>query len=508
MLGGMAAPLGHRRLARPALAALGLLAAGCAALGPRLRCPEEGGPAWREVATDHFLVWTDLEAAEALALAGRLEWIRGAVVAAAWLGPAEPESRMAVVALRAARELRIFLREEAPGWVIPDPHQPRLVLAAPGGELPASGVARELALQLADLAWLRQPRWLRAGLAAYLETVTPLAGGATALVGMEPRWVRRAGRVRPGTLMAWDAGDARHGGDEFRALNASAWELTHFLADDRGRDFTAFQGRLGAGSPPHLAWRKSFPAYAPPGGLDRLQRDLDAWAERGRLVKRAVPVAPAASRPSERLMQPAEAHALWALLLLSVPPERAPPLESRRAWATEESNQALAHDPSEPAALFVSIWLAPERERSTRARAAARAAPGDWRIWLLLAVTLDPGEAAEREAALRRARELAPDQPSVLSALARELVAGGKAEEAVAVAARAVELAAWKAFPLDVLAQAQEALGRCPEALAASRRATETLPDWAPARDRKEMASRLSGLEARCGAGPPGSTGE
>ena len=35
-----------------------------------------------------------------------------------------------------------------------------------------------------------------------------------------------------------------------------------------------------------------------------------------------------------------------------------------RTWdmAEEESARALAHDPSEPQALFVSIWLAPERE--------------------------------------------------------------------------------------------------------------------------------------------------
>ncbi|HET6923665.1 MAG TPA: hypothetical protein VFI16_11015, partial [Anaeromyxobacteraceae bacterium] len=358
------------RLAWPALAALGVAAAGCAAVGPALRCPEEGGPAWREVATDHFLVWTDLESAEARALAVRLEWIREAVVAAVWRAPLEPEARMGVVALRSQRELRRFTGADAPGWVIPDPQQPRLVLHPAGGEVRASGVAREVALQLADFAWLRQPRWLRAGLAAYLETVTPLAGGATALVGLEPDWVGRAGRAPMEALLAWDPRDARRGGEDFRALNASAWELVHFLVDERGRSFTAFQGRLGAGTPPERAWRESFPGYDPgAGGLERLRREVGEWRERGRLAKRAVPVAPSAAEPTERSMRPAEIHALWAVLFLTVPPEWARSFELRRARAEEESARALAHDPSEPQALFVSIWLAPERERGVRARA-------------------------------------------------------------------------------------------------------------------------------------------
>ena len=104
-----------RGLARPALGVLPLLAAGCAALAPSVRCPEEGGVPWRELATEHFLVWTDLDAAEARALAARLEWIRAAVVAAVWQAPVEPEARLAVVALRSEGKLRLFTRGELEG---------------------------------------------------------------------------------------------------------------------------------------------------------------------------------------------------------------------------------------------------------------------------------------------------------------------------------------------------------------------------------------------------------
>ena len=113
---------------------------------------------------------------------------------------------------------------------------------------------------------------------AYVESLKPLAGGATALVGLEPDWVGRAGRAGMRALFAWDGRDARRAGEDFRALNASAWELVHFLADERGRAFATFQGRLGAGAPPERAWRESLPGYDPQGGgLERLERDVGGW---------------------------------------------------------------------------------------------------------------------------------------------------------------------------------------------------------------------------------------
>ncbi len=156
MLGRVKSLLRPPRPASAVLATLGLAAAGCAGLGASLRGPEEGGPPWREVASDHFQVWTDLEDAEARALAAQLEWIHQAVVAAAWTAQMAPGSRMGVVALRSHRELRSFTVGNPPGWVIPDPDQTRLVLSAPSGEAPVPAVAREVALHLADLAWLRR----------------------------------------------------------------------------------------------------------------------------------------------------------------------------------------------------------------------------------------------------------------------------------------------------------------------------------------------------------------
>ena len=62
---------------------LALLASvsGCAAA---FRCPEQGGPAWRELASDHFSLSTDLDSEEAREAVRDLEDFRAMLIATAW----------------------------------------------------------------------------------------------------------------------------------------------------------------------------------------------------------------------------------------------------------------------------------------------------------------------------------------------------------------------------------------------------------------------------------------
>jgi tetratricopeptide (TPR) repeat protein len=471
--------------------------------------PAEGGPPWLEVTTDHFVTWTDLDPSEARRLVERLEWTRSAIVASAWGRIAAPETQLGIVALRPG-ELTDLSRPGVKGWVIVDAHQPRLVLSAEDGTTPSPAVAYELAQHLSAFALLRQPRWLWEGLAAYLESISPLPGSETALVGLPSRW---AGTVRRGPvpareLLAWGE---RGEGEQRDALHGSAWLLVHYLVSERGRQFAAWQDLLAGGEAPQRAWRRAFPEYDPlaPKGLARLDEDLGAYAREGRFRKRAVPVPRWRGTTIERAMDVAEVYAMRALLQLSVPPASGPPLEVRRAAAREEVAEALRRDPSDALALSLAVWLAPEAERPERARASARAHPGNWRAWYVVARVLQgTAERAEREAALRRALALSAGDPAVLSALAWELVESGRAAEALPLAAEAVERAAWKALPLDAQAAALAGTGDCARALAVQRRAVEVLPDWTPDQERADLNNRLEAYEARCGAGPDQRSGE
>lgn len=499
------------RCGRAILAGLLVAAGGCASTRS-FRCPAEGGPAWLELTTDHFVTWTDLDRADAERLVERLEWTRAAIVAAAWGQVAAPETRLGIIALRSDRELRGLSRPGVQGWVIIDAFQPRIVLSAESSPSPSPAVAYEIAQHLSAFALLRQPRWLWEGLAAYLESVSPLPGSDTALVGLPSR---SAGSARRGPVPARDLlewGERSPGEPRQReALHGTAWLLVHLLASEKGRQFAAWQDLLARGEAPQRAWRLVFPEYDPlaPAGLARLDEELRKYASEARFRRRAVPVPAWRGVPVERAMDDAEVHATRALLHLSVPQGSGPPVDVRRAAAQAEVAEALRRDPSDAAALSLSVWLAPETERPERARALARAHPDSWRAWYVLARVLQGGpERDEREAALRRALALAPGHPAVLTALAWEFVESGRAAEALPLAAEAVERAAWKALPLDAQAAALAGTGECTRALAVQRRAVEVLPDWTPERERAELRARLDSYEARCGAGLDQRAGE
>src|SRR5213075_2671960 len=64
--------------------------------------PGQGGPAWRELTTPHFTIWTDADAARARTMALRMEQLRQIVVRGVF--PGAPAS---------ARDLAIIVRDDA-----------------------------------------------------------------------------------------------------------------------------------------------------------------------------------------------------------------------------------------------------------------------------------------------------------------------------------------------------------------------------------------------------------
>jgi Flp pilus assembly protein TadD len=125
--------------------------------------------------------------------------------------------------------------------------------------------------------------------------------------------------------------------------------------------------------------------------------------------------------------------------------------------------------------------------------------PGDPRAWAFLAENLPPDAAAEREAALRRAAELAPRNPLALAALARGLLDAGRSGEALPLARQAVQLGPFSSEVLDTYAAVAADLGNCPQALLASRRALDVLPDDGEPEQRARLEARLAERQARCG---------
>jgi Flp pilus assembly protein TadD len=125
--------------------------------------------------------------------------------------------------------------------------------------------------------------------------------------------------------------------------------------------------------------------------------------------------------------------------------------------------------------------------------------PGDPRAWGFLAESLPLDAEADREAALRRAAELAPRNPVALSALAEMLLQAGRSGEALPPARQAVQLGPFSPDILDTYAAVSADLGNCEQAVLASRRALDVLPDDGEPEQRARLERRLAAILERCG---------
>jgi tetratricopeptide (TPR) repeat protein len=165
-----------------------------------------------------------------------------------------------------------------------------------------------------------------------------------------------------------------------------------------------------------------------------------------------------------------------------------------------EIEEALREDPGHPVALLRRSQGLVQPERAALAREATRTHPQSWQAWVFLATSTSRAERCVKEAALRRAAALAPENPRVLNDLAWTLVQGGRAPEAMAHAKAAAQLEPWNAAVLDTYAAAAAEMGRCSEAVRAAERALELAADDLTAAERDAVASRLAHYRAGCGA--------
>lgn len=150
------------------------------ACGPAIPpLPSRGGPAWLEVRSEHFTLWTDASAARGRELVRKMEHHRQVVVRA--MNNAPSKARSFVIALRDPREVTAYLPERfaAISWPATGPIvQPGILLAATAEEDRDHAVSHELTHVISFGIFANQPQWLAEGLATYFETAE-LAPGET-----------------------------------------------------------------------------------------------------------------------------------------------------------------------------------------------------------------------------------------------------------------------------------------------------------------------------------------
>ncbi len=163
-----------------------VLLAACGAAVPPV--PGRGGPAWLELTSEHFVVWTDAGEPRARTLVREIEHLRQVVVGTAFRG-AEGSMKTFVIALRDDDERSAFVPGEFSALASPPDGNllklPVIVLSA-SSNLEASDriEAHELVHAISHAIIRKQPRWFAEGIAKFYETVE--IGDGTADVGRAP----------------------------------------------------------------------------------------------------------------------------------------------------------------------------------------------------------------------------------------------------------------------------------------------------------------------------------
>lgn len=467
-------------------------AGGCVTARP-FRCPSNGGTPWRELASDHFVVRTDLDAEDALALLHRLERMRAAVLAALFEGAPETPGRVEVVAFRSDREFEDFAPPGVSAYYLRYAGgPPRIVLSGEIASWQRALLAHELTHHYLAAAFARLPRWLGEGLAVYMETIGEQRPDRGLVIGGAPLERLERAKESPMPLKALLRWDGTMGTRESLDFYASSWLLVHYLAHERAPAFAELQRRLAGGEAPESAWRAAFPEFDldRPETLGGLDRTL-AWYARAELQTRAREVkVTLLGDHFEQPMPAAEVHAL-RLALWSQGPEKS--ASALRAEVAE----ALREAPDHPLALHVQAGF-PGEDALALARRAVSSHPDDPRAWTFLASSLGDDARGEREAAYRQAVALAPDNAAALHNLAVELLESGRSGEALPIARRAVKLAPWSPPLLAGYAAVLSDLGQCAESIPLTQRALEALPDRAPAAARVELRGSLLRYLEQC----------
>ncbi|HYG69798.1 MAG TPA: hypothetical protein VD838_19135, partial [Anaeromyxobacteraceae bacterium] len=199
------------RPVRPALAVAAALLSACATTRTRpepFRCPAQGGAAWREVTTEHFVLQTDLLSDEAHRLARELETMRAAVLLALFRAPPALPGRVRVVAFGSRADYATFAPPKTLGiFSLSDLSEPLVLVPAPYGSVSEEVLAHELTHYVTSWTFPRQPRWFGEGIAALAEPLADKGIETRPVVG-KIMWHRiggaRARTVRVRELLAWD----------------------------------------------------------------------------------------------------------------------------------------------------------------------------------------------------------------------------------------------------------------------------------------------------------------
>jgi hypothetical protein len=360
--------------------------AACGAVIPLL--PSQGGPAWVELKSAHFTLWTDAPAERGRRLIREMERRRQVIMTAMNHAPSTGTSL--VIALDGKREVDAYLPVQFAGvaWRSDPPlYQPGILLAATG-EDSDHAVSHELAHVISHAIVRVQPAWLAEGLAVYFEMVDLDHDPSSVQIGI-PRddrssLLRQSQPLPVATL--FQCAELRCKDDLFYA---TSWLLFSYLLNERYDQFSRYLQHLNEHphDDPNEVWYAAFPELTPA----ELDATLAMWIRSGAVRLPHIAVTTDEFPSTERRLGDADVLAARSVLTLR--------FKKDVAAARSLSEAALKLDRTQLLARLVETAITRNIEPDD-ARATAAAHSDDWRAWRLVALAL--AQQPEGEAAFER----------------------------------------------------------------------------------------------------------
>jgi hypothetical protein len=361
--------------------------------------PSQGGPAWVELQSEHFTVWTDASPARGRALVRELEHLRQVVIGVGF-DNAKDVGRSLVFALRDRREVNAYVPDQFVAYASSNGaiRQPLVVLPADADDGDLHVITHELTHVISFNLLPSQPRWFAEGLANFFASVSLDPDAAVAEVGMPMLHIlatlKRLRPMRSAEMFACadlSCMDSR--------FYATAWAMFAYLANNRPQELIQYAERLRAlpREAQAQAWAEAFPALTP----DQLDHDILQWLAYGKATVRRFKVELRDWPITERALGDADVLAARATMLQQrAEPGSAPP---------PELASALALDPTHLLAQLVREAYG-QPISADDARRITEAHPGDWRAWWIYGRAVKTGPEARR--AWEQACALLADDPA------------------------------------------------------------------------------------------------
>jgi hypothetical protein len=349
----------------------------CGARLPAL--PSQGGPAWIELRSPHFQLWTDADEPRARELVQQMEHFRSIIYGVAF--PELPPGGVTFVIAPLHREAQMYMGPEALAFSV-DPHasplgQPFIVMPgdAWGDE---RVVAHELTHAISFNALHHQPRWFLEGMATYFETVALDIKRKTVDVGTPPlvlEAVRHAGiRSVSHMLTCWRCGN-------LQIFYATAWTMYAYLRNNEPKRLAQLE-QLFQEMPSDRAWAKIFPDHP----IGDFGYELNQWLRVGDLKIWSYTIELQEWPVVQRTLGDADVAAVRAMLLPS------------RSDSAQLAQTALALDATNVLANIVEQKRHKAQLTSELAGRIAAAHPDQWLAWQMVrdsATTAEDRKAAE-----------------------------------------------------------------------------------------------------------------